>query len=141
MNTKFLMIISAVILGTMGFGLTFMPEEISVAIGAEPNQIVILVLQILGATYLGFAMLNWMTKNNLIGGIYSKPLVIGNLLHFLMSSFALIKITGSIENHFEIILTLTIIYSAFTLGFGFVFVTNPKKLIFEDKTKSVKTKK
>ena len=128
MNTKTLMIASSVFLGIIGIGLTFMPEEISQYLSSDINQISLFILQILGAAYLGFAMLNWMTKNNLVGGIYSKPLVIGNLVHFLVSSFALIKITGSIEIHFEIILTLTIIYSAFTLWFGFVFMTNPNKL-------------
>ena len=129
MNTKFLMITSAVILGIMGFGLTFMPEEISKVVGAEPNQIAILVLQILGSTYLGFAMLNWMTKNNLIGGIYSRPLVIGNLAHFLLSSFALIKIVLHLENQNAIIISLTIIYSVLMLCFGYVYMANPKKLV------------
>ena len=122
------MIASAVFYGILGLGLSFLPEEIYRYMSTDTNQISIITLQILGAAYLGFAMLNWMTKNNLIGGIYSKPLLMGNLVHFLMSSIALIKITGSIENHFEIILTLTIIYSLFTLGFGFVFMTNPKQL-------------
>lgn len=92
------------------------------------NKISVLILQILGAAYFGFAMLNWMTKHNLIGGIYSKPLVIGNLVHFLVSSLALIKILGNTENHFEIILLITIIYSVFTLCFGFIFITDPNKL-------------
>jgi len=33
---------------------------------------------------LGFSILNWMSKASLIGGIYNKPLLIGNLLHFLL---------------------------------------------------------
>ena len=119
---------SAVFLGIIGVGLTFMPEEISRYLTSDINQTSLLTLQILGAAYLGFAMLNWMTKNNLIGGIYGKPLIIGNLVHFLVSVLALIKIIGIHENNFGIILTLTIIYSVFTLCFGFVFMTNPKKL-------------
>ena len=122
------MIASVVFYGIIGIGLTFLPEEISGYMSTDINQISLITSQILGAAYLGFAMLNWMTKNNLIGGIYSKPLLIGNLVHFLVSSFALIKITRKIENHFEVILTLTIIYSVFTLAFGFVSMTNPKQL-------------
>ena len=128
MNAKNLMIASAVFFGIIGLGLTFLPEELYGYLSTERNQTALLILQIFGAAYLGFAMLNWMTRNNLIGGIYGKPLIIGNLVHFLVSSFALIKILGKIENHFEIILTLTIIYAAFTIGFGFVFMTNPDKL-------------
>lgn len=122
------MITSAIILGIMGLGLTFLPEEISEVLGMKTNQFSLLTLQILGATYLGFAMLNWMTKNNLIGGIYSRPLVIGNLVHFLVSAFALIKMVLHLENHIDIMVTLTIIYFILTLGFGYVFMTNPSKI-------------
>lgn len=128
MNTKILMIISAIILGIMGLGLTFLPEEISGAIGMDTNQGSLLTSQILGSTFLGFAMLNWMTKNNLIGGIYNRPLIIGNLVHFLVSSFALIKIVLDLENQIGIIITLTIVYSVLTLCFGYVFMSNPSKI-------------
>jgi hypothetical protein len=112
-----------------GLGLTFVPEEISRFLNAGINQTSILFLQILGSLYLGFGMLNWMTKNNLIGGIYSRPLVIGNLTHFLVSFFALIKIVGKYsEGEFPTILTLTILYAVFTLCFGYVFTNNPKKV-------------
>ncbi|WP_432714590.1 hypothetical protein, partial [Pedobacter sp.] len=77
----------------------------------------------------GFAMLNWMTKNNLMGGIYSKPLVTGNLAHFFIGSSALIKMVGKYSgNHFFIILSLTIIYCLFTLCFGYIFTTTPGKV-------------
>jgi len=128
-NTKILMIASSVYLGISGLALTFLPEEIAEYLNGNINQSSILFLQILGSLYLGFAMLNWMSKNNLIGGIYSKPLIIGNLGHFFMSSFALIKIIGQYsENEFLIILAITIIYCAFTLCFGYIFITNPSKI-------------
>jgi len=128
MNTKILMTASSIFLMICGLGLTFVPEEISEFINAGSNQTSILFLQILGSLYLGFGMLNWMTKNNLIGGIYSKPLVIGNLAHFLMSSIALIKIVGKYaDSEFIIMLSLTIIYSFFTAAFGYAFNKNPNK--------------
>ena len=133
MNTKILMISSAVFLTISGLLLTFVPEEISRILNIGTNQTLILFLQILGSLYLGFGMLNWMTKNNLIGGIYSRPLVIGNLAHFLVSTFALIKIAGKYsENEFVIILSLTILYSVFTLSFGYVFMKNPNKIASTD---------
>lgn len=129
MNTKILMIASSVYLGITGLALTFLPKEIAEYLNGDINQSSILFLQILGSLYLGFAMLNWMTKNNLIGGIYSKPLVIGNLTHFLMSSFALVKIVGLYTgNQFSIFLAITIIYCFLTLCFGYIFMTNPSKI-------------
>ena len=125
MNTKTLMIISAIFLAVNGFGFTFFPNEISVLLINDDNHIFILILQILGALYLGFSLLNWMSKTNLIGGIYSKPLLIGNLLHFFTASIALIKLTFKVETNLQLIFSYTIIYSLFTLFFGYVFFTNP----------------
>lgn len=122
------MIATTLFLGIIGIGLTFLPAEVFNYLDLETNPAVILILQILGAAYLGFAMLNWMAKNYLIGGIYSKPLVLGNFLPFLVSAFALIKIMDSIKNHFGMMLTLTIIYSVLALCFGFLSRTNPKKI-------------
>jgi hypothetical protein len=119
------MIISAIFLAVNGFGFTFFPNEISVLLINDDNHIFILILQILGALYLGFSILNWMSKTNLIGGIYSKPLLIGNLLHFFTASIALIKLTFKVETNLQLIFSYTIIYSLFTLFFGYVFFTNP----------------
>ncbi|RIV31636.1 hypothetical protein D2V08_12820 [Flagellimonas lutimaris] len=129
MNTKILMIVSSIFMMISGLGLTFVPEEISEFLNAGLNQTSILFLQILGSLYLGFGMLNWMTKNILIGGIYNRPLVVSNLAHFLVTSFALIKIAGKYtENKFPIILTLTIIYTVLTLCFEYVFMKNPNNV-------------
>jgi hypothetical protein len=125
MNTKTLMIISAIFLAVNGFGFTFFPNEIAGLLINDDNYIFILILQILGALYLGFSILNWMSKASLIGGIYNKPILIGNLLHFFTASMALIKLTFKVETNLQLIFSYTIIYSLFTLFFGYVFFTNP----------------
>ena len=122
--TKTLMIISAIFLAVNGFGFTFFPNEISVLLTNDDNHIFTLILQILGALYLGFSILNWVSKTSLIGGIYNKPLLIGNLLHFFTASMALIKLIPAFQDH-QLIFSYTIIYSLFTLSFGYVFFTNP----------------
>lgn len=128
MNTKFLMIATAIYLGIVGFGLTFLPQEIAMFFEGEANQTFVLALQILGALYLGFGMMNWMAKNSLIGGIYNRPLVFGNLLHFLVSAFALIKVIGKYsENQFVVIMTISILYSIFAICSGYLLRTNPIK--------------
>lgn len=126
MNTKVLMIATAVYLGIAGLGLTFLPQEIVRFFEVETNQTFILALQILGSLYLGFGMMNWMGRKSLIGGIYSRPLVFGNLLHFLVSAFALIKMVGKYtETQFVVILTISIVYSIFALCFGYLLRTSP----------------
>ena len=125
MNTKTLMIISAIFLAVNGFGFTFFPDEIAGLLINDDNYIFILILQMLGALYLGFSILNWMSKASLIGGIYNKPILIGNLLHFFTASMALIKLAFKVETNLQLIFSYTIIYSLFTLFFGYVFFTNP----------------
>ena len=120
------MISCALFQGLMGIVLTFLPQEIADYMGIALNQLTILLLQILGSFYFGFAFLNWMSKDNLIGGIYRKPLVVGNLVHFLVSSLTLIKILFSAETHFIFILMLSVPYVAFTFSFRYIMITTPK---------------
>ena len=122
MTTKLLMSSSAVLLGATGIVLTFMPDEVSQFLNLNGSTAI--VLQILGALYFGFAMLNWTAKGNLIGGIYSRPVATGNFAHFMIGSLALIKL--AIKNPgFPYIWMATILYLVFALLFGWVFFTNP----------------
>lgn len=91
MNTKYLMIASSVFLGLIGLLCVFAPHEILLYCRLEESEIFELIIQILAALYLGFALLNWTAKANLIGGIYSKPVSLGNFLHFLIGGITLSK--------------------------------------------------
>jgi hypothetical protein len=119
------MISSAIIMGIIGFFLTFMPNETLTFLNQDPTDILIFILQLMGALYFGFAILNWMAKNVLIGGIYAKPLCLGNFVNFLMGALTLIKlaINGSLSAIYFWI--LTILYILFAIAFGFVSLTNP----------------
>jgi hypothetical protein len=119
---------SAFTLGILGISLSFLPKEIAQYLTADNNIISILFLQLLGALYLGFSMMNWMAKGSIIGGIYNKPIAIGNFMHYGVGVLALIKIISSIELHREIFIVLTIIYAVFALSFAYVFRTNPKSI-------------
>jgi hypothetical protein len=128
MNTKLLMTASALFLGIMGILLSFLPNEITSYLNVEPNIITILFLKILSALYLGFAILNGMAKGTLIGGIYNRPIALGNLMHFGVGAIALFKIFRNIKTHSEIFITLTILYVIFAILFAYVFKTNPTKV-------------
>ena len=81
-------------------------------------------MQILGALYFGFAMLNRTAKANLIGGIYSRPVAIGNATHFLIGALALIKLAFNDTTLINIWIA-GVIYSIFAILFGYVLFTNP----------------
>jgi Fe2+ transport system protein B len=125
MKTKLLMTSSALFCGIIGTLLLFLPIEIAEYLGVEPTIITILFLKILSAIYLGFGILNWTAKGTLIGGIYNKPIVLGNLLHFVVGAIELIKVISNIQTHREIIIFLIIFYVIFALLFVYVIKTNP----------------
>ena len=125
MKTKLLMTLSALFCGIIGILLSFLPNEIAEYLSVEPTIITILFLQILGALYLGFGILNWMAKGTLIGGIYNRPIAFGNLMHFVVGAITLVKVISNIQTHTEIIIFLTVFYAIFALLFIYVLKTNP----------------
>ena len=125
MKTKLLMTSSAVFFGIIGILLSFLPNEIAEYLSVEPTIITILFLQILGALYLGFGILNWTAKGTLIGGIYNRPIALGNLMHFVVGAITLVKVIYNVQTHTEIIIFLSVFYVIFALLFVYVFITNP----------------
>jgi hypothetical protein len=91
MNTKIIMTISSIILGATGVILTFAPDMVLRNLNIDTNPTSILLGQVIGGLYFGYSMLNWMTKESLIGGIYNRPVAIANFTHFLIAGLSIIK--------------------------------------------------
>jgi hypothetical protein len=126
MNTKFLMISSALLMGIAGVLLEFVPHQVLTFFDSQPTGLNPLLLQLTGALYLGFAMMNWMAKNVLIGGIYARPLAMGNFVHFMVGALALLKY-GFSASPTATVWILAVIYSLLAILFGIVFFTHPLK--------------
>ncbi|MFD0939133.1 hypothetical protein [Pedobacter boryungensis] len=124
MNTKIIMSLSAIVMAIVGLTCSFMPDEI-LTYFSLPNAVGLsLIIQILGAIYLGFAFLNWMAKSNLIGGIYSKPIAIGNFMHYMMASLTMLKFFMA-HPDLKLILIPLIIYAIFAFVFGKITFGSP----------------
>ena len=50
-----------------------------------------MLVQLAGALYVGFAMVNWMAKGNLLGGIYNRAVAMGNFADFGIGAIVLVK--------------------------------------------------
>lgn len=127
MNTKILMTASALFLAFTGICLSFLPLEIATYLEVEPSVITILFLKILSALYMGFAILNWMARGSLFGGIYNRPIVLGNLMHFAVGALALIKLFSKTDQYAALMICLTGIYVLFALLFIFTIRNSPVK--------------
>ena len=125
MNTKLIMTASAVFVGLIGLSLTFLADEVVHYLQMGSAPIVQLAVQLLGAFYFAFAMLNWMAKGSFIGGIYNRPVSIANLAHFLIGGLAMVK---ALINHPALpwaIAIIAILYLVFAAIFGFLLFRNP----------------
>ena len=112
-------------MATIGISASFIPHEILTFIGLPTNQPLPLLIQVIGAMYFAFAMLNWMSKGSIIGGIYNRPIAIANWTHFVIAGLALIKGILSNPSLSYIIWSIAIIYSIFAILFGIVAFNHP----------------
>ena len=144
MFPKIIMILSVIILGNIGIILTFMPDEILKLLNLVylSNELKI-IFQILGAFYFSFAILNWMTRSSLMGGIYNKPIVTANLAHFSIVGIALIKEIISNPNSPTFLWIMTMFYTFFGISFGILVSRHPlseKVVVIHEKLNKNKKK-
>ncbi|MBB6324917.1 hypothetical protein FHS59_000532 [Algoriphagus iocasae] len=121
-NTKIVFTLSSIFLAILGISLSFFPQELANYFGFPSESSIF--LQLTGALYFGFAMVNWMVKGSTIGGIYNRPIAIGNFSHFIIGALALLKY---LPQHFDKIplLILAAIYAVFAVIFSLIVFTHP----------------
>ena len=118
------MICSALFMGLIGIALSFLPQELLNYLAIPYNSLLQVLIQLMSALYLAFAMLNWMAKSNLIGGIYSRPLAVGNFTHFFIGAITLLK--AGLSAQFTVLWVIAIPYVIFAFFFGHTLFTHPK---------------
>jgi len=123
MHTTILMISSAALMAVIGLAASFMPQEVLGLHGTVPDNATVLFVQMAGAVYLGFAMLNWMARGILIGGIYARPVAAGNFLHFVMVAITLIK--AALAFRAVPLMISAAVFSVFAIWFGLVLFRPP----------------
>ena len=116
MNTKVLMVTSSSFLGLAGIVASFAPSELLRVLGSPEAAPLPVLIQLLGGAYVAFAITNWTAKDNVIGGIYSRPLSLGNSVHFLTGSLALAKQQFSQGVSLPLLVVL-IVYAALAVCF------------------------
>jgi hypothetical protein len=73
------MMASAACLAAFGVLLLFAPEKVSGLAGREASDHAL--AQLLGATLVGFAVMNWIVRGAVLGGIYGRAVVAANQTH------------------------------------------------------------
>ncbi|MGZ8780508.1 MAG: hypothetical protein ACXW31_11325 [Thermoanaerobaculia bacterium] len=125
MNTKVLLTTSALAMGIAGIAGSFLPAELLRALDVASDGALPVFVQLLAALLFAFAMVNWTARGSLIGGIYNRPVAIGNLTHFVVGALALVKAALSAGPHRSILTIAAAIYVLFAIAFTMVFVRSP----------------
>ena len=114
---------SAAFMCALGLTSSFLPQELLRSLGTSVDTWSVLIVQVLGALYLGFALLNWGARGVLIGGIYSRPLAFGNFMHFAIVAITAVKLMFQLES--TAVTILAAVYVVFGVWFGLVLFTHP----------------
>jgi hypothetical protein len=119
MKTRALMAASAIFLALLGVAALFAPDEILHAANIPSSPLLPPLVQLCAALLLGFAMTNWMVKGSRVGGIYNRPIALGNLLHFAVGAVTLDRFALRGHEAWPM-LALAAIYTLFAVGFSLV---------------------
>jgi len=118
---------SAAFLGALGLVASFAPQELLAYLGVAPVLPgAVLITEIAGALYLGFAYLNWMARGNAIGGIYSRPIALGNFLHFVVVGASLVR-SAAVWSDRPDMLAVLVIYVLYGAWFGVTLFRSPRQ--------------
>jgi len=115
MNTKLLMTACSLLLGATGIFALFLPDVLLSAQGVEPTEAMSMLVQLMGALYFGFAIMNWTAKDSAIGGVYARPVSLANFSHFLTGALLLAK--NLFDEFSPLMLIVTVVYVVFAACF------------------------
>ena len=91
MSSRLILTLSAFVLAVLGAVTMFAPHELASAVDPSASPSAAALIQTAGSALIAVAVLNWMSRGNRIGGIYGRPLAVGNLLLFTSASLSLGK--------------------------------------------------
>jgi hypothetical protein len=116
MNTKLLMTVSSLMLGLAGIFALFAPDVLLAMLNAPAAGPLSVLVQLTGALYFSFALMNWTAKDSAIGGIYARPVSLANFGHFFTGTLILVKHLLAAEFNLTILL-VSILYAGFAVIF------------------------
>jgi hypothetical protein len=125
MHGRLILTLSALILFAVGAAALFAADELARLFDAGSSKGLALAIQLAGCGLLGFAALNWMSRGIRIGGIYARPIGIGNLLLFTTTSLTVGK--AALAGTLPIVVTAVgVILALLAIAFAWlVFVHDP----------------
>lgn len=116
MNTKILMTTSSLILAAAGVSALFVPDIVLSLLNTSVTAPLSVMVQMMGGLYFAFALMNWTAKDSAIGGIYARPVSLGNYSQFFIGAILLIRYQLSHEFNIFVFIML-VLYTIFAVLF------------------------
>ena len=91
MHSTLISRVSAGLLLVGGLGLLFAPDVILPRLIPGYPEAGLWFGQLLGAAWLALAVLNWLSRTSLLGGIYGRSVVLPNAAFYFIATMVLIK--------------------------------------------------
>jgi hypothetical protein len=117
-----LLTVTSGLLALAGVAALFAPGAVYAIMGvpeANPSPSAALVAQMLGALYFGFALVNWIARESRIGGVYGRPITLGNFAHFTIGALTLARPVLAAGASAAAIVVL-VVYAALAVAFGWL---------------------
>jgi hypothetical protein len=124
MRTKHLLSASALVLGMPGLFLLFAPDLALSALGGSPDPTGQLFVQVAGGMCIALGVNNWMARGSVIGGIYVRPLLMGNLCAFATAGLSLLNAPKPLSGHPVLLVIAAVLLLCF-VAFGRLMFIHP----------------
>ena len=123
--SRIILIISGILLALSGTALVFLPLEIVAVLGSAGGAGVPVLAQLFGSALIAIGFINWNSRANLMGGIYGRPLALGNFFFFAVSAISVAKERSHLPP-FALVIILGL--GLFAIAFGWIlFFADPIK--------------
>jgi hypothetical protein len=114
-----LLTVTALLLGLAGLAALLAADALLAGVTAPPTSLLPALMQLLGALYFAFALVNWTARDSAFGGIYGRPVGLGNFAHFTVGALALVKVVAS-GGASALVIGALLVYTALAVIFGWL---------------------
>lgn len=91
MKLQPILVISGVLLGTLGMAALFVPDDVGALFRQAGEAASPLVIQLLGTALFSLGFLNWFSRTATIGGIFGRPLLLTNWAFYFTCTATLFR--------------------------------------------------
>jgi hypothetical protein len=115
---------SAIVLSLSGAAMLFAADTILPLLVPGYPPAGLWLGQLLAAALLGLGALDWFSQSTVLGGIYGRPVVMANVMFYLVSALGMLK--ASMRAGFPLALSLiAVVASVFAIVYGWLMMRGP----------------